>query len=114
MPLTRPIPKKSMRLVKDIRRLVPRPKKLPRVVQDPDGSSRLEWGGKIMLFYSGVRISKKGPEKLTNNRLDRYFAFDNLDTSYPYHRFLSWWHEQTDAKAAVDAVWGKKRSRSSR
>ena len=86
-----PIPQAAMPVVEEIRRLVPRPSGLPA----PYGP----------YYWTGVlRFDKRYcPLGLMP---DADSPAPCAEKGTPEEAFIDWWYEQTDAQAAVDAVWG--------
>jgi hypothetical protein len=93
MALTRPIPKQAMPIVELIRWWVPKPKRRP-----------------VPYFYTGICLRFKGkcPMGLLpfaeGNAPFKSSQCGGAPTSY-IGRFAAWWDEQSDPKAAMDAVW---------
>ena len=96
-----PIPQEAMPVVEEIRRLVPRPEILPRIITSAlrwDGSGEFEGGFCCpMGLLPSARVSLPFLEG----------EVDNLDF-VKIEAFAHWWdsHGAEDAQAAVDAVWG--------
>lgn len=105
MSLTRPIPKLAMKVVEEIRAMVPKPKDLPVLCEFLSVGN---WHALRFLFDDGnIRCCPMGlhpKSKCANPFLSENFA----DGSFPSHEIVSyyaWWDNQTDAQAAVDAQW---------
>jgi len=105
MPLTRPIPGEAMSVVEILRRDVPRPKELPMpmvIAACYEGvlPRPLRWRGKgDRLSCYAIGLHPKSTEQAYSKE-DFPLASDE-----EIQAFVHWWDEQTDAHAAVDAVW---------
>ncbi len=99
MSLTRPIPKTAMPIVEVLRRDVPRPKELPKCGDYV--LHLLRWEKSYCPMGLHPRANSKAP----------YFNINDFP-SYPkiraIQRFANWWDDQTDPRAAMDAVWPRK------
>lgn len=107
MALTRPIPKEARLMVDLIRKDVPKPKVLPSYNRDSLGW----WSDKQK--YCPMGLHPKSEQACPEGP----FSFDAnwKDTMYRDHgaeifrkavvEFGTWWDEQTDAGAAIEAVW---------
>lgn len=91
--LTRPIPPEAMPVVEEIRSGVPR-------------AGMPNFGGFAFRFGKS-KACPMGlhPEAKSICPVD-YREFGCLCSTEAVIAFGDWWDEQTDAKAAVDAVWG--------
>ena len=95
--ITRPIPDEAMKAVEVVRRAVPLPSSMPK-------SSRLDgtyltWDGKCPLG-----LIPGATRRLPLSDLD--FPASVGLRSWWIESFAAWWDRQTDAQAAVEAVWG--------
>lgn len=100
MSLTSPIPKTAMPIMEVLRRDVPGPKELPQF-SSYNRTRFLRW----KKCYC--------PMGLHPLALSKVPYFDKMD--FPPHPkiraiqvFANWWDDQTDARAAVDAIWPRK------
>jgi hypothetical protein len=89
MGLTRPIPKAAMPVVRILRRDVPRPKKIA-----------FRWSVRCPL---GLH-----PKAISLTPVDRV-GFPPCQSNWAITAFYLWWDDQTDAKAAVNAMWPQKK-----
>src|SRR5438094_8086154 len=103
MPLTRPIPKAAMPVVKIIRRDVARPKTLPvAMYAGHPGYPCFRWtDGKCPM---GMHRLAKSDTPL------RPGSFPKCSEKQIFE-FAVWWDKQRSAQEAVDAVWGRKRGK---
>lgn len=100
--LTKPIPKLAFPVVRAIRKDVPRPNMLPISVEyrRHERPRFLRWNFKCCpmglhpLSTVGAPIDPSG------------FPVKGCEMVHIL-QFVGWWDQQTDAQAAVDAVWGK-------
>lgn len=101
MTITRPIPEEALPVVEIIRRDVPRPETLP-VAQT---NSCMRWyRGALLCCPMGLH----GTAKLGAPSDGFHFEGELRNcTSDAIEQLGIWWDEQTDARAAVDAVWGE-------
>jgi len=101
MPLTKPIPKEARSIVRRIRKDVPRPELNKILSQWTQGRGlRIKYSGRCpmgLLPYTKCKIPLS-PCDFEDSRI----SYDAII------EFASWWDLQTDATAAVDAVWGKR------
>lgn len=108
--MTTPIPRSARPVVWFIRWWVKKPRTLPR----PDSTDLKE------LRWRKVKLSQRCcplglcPAAIVGNPAFPYSAGlteseleDYAEVLTAFESFISWWDSQTDARAAVDAVWGK-------
>lgn len=101
MPLTRPIPKAAYPVLRVLRRDVKRPRSLPR----PYGAS-----GNSLRFLTCICPMGLHPDAVTTSPIGKNtFPVGPGDNAIA--TFGEWWDEQTDARAATDAVWPRKKPR---
>lgn len=91
MSLTRPVPNVCRFIVDAIRRKVPRPHNSPNFVK-----YSLRFGS-----YCPMGLLPGSPDVAPIKGFGRFGTCS-------VEAFADWWDEQTDAKAATDAVWGPK------
>jgi len=110
MSLTRPIPKRALPIVRELRRKVPIPDTLPEIYRYV-----LRWMTDRVYLYEGcnkLNICKRLTCPMGMHPLSARitpaagmdFANSKFDTA-TVRCFYKWWDEQTDAQAAVNAVW---------
>ena len=92
--LTRPIPATAMPVVNLIRKDVPRPDELPKFM----GYSFLHWPGRKCLLGLHPESIIGEPEN-SSQFAGGKCSDEQVEASW------KWWDDQTDAQAAVDAVW---------
>lgn len=94
--LTRPLPEAALDVVVALRRDVPRPRELP-----------IGCPLRFDMVHMGREFGWTCPQGLhpRANHDEDYGLLFGADGEV----FGSWWDEQEDAQAAVDAVWGKER-----
>lgn len=105
MTLTKKIPKAALGVLRIIRKEVPRPKELPVGLEVADRRElRFKRQGYKcpMGFIPGTNESAPCA---SSDFPDRRIGNKGIE------RFAHWWDEQDDARAAMDAVWPKKKSR---
>lgn len=102
MPLKNPIPKAAMPVVRALRRDVPRPEHLPFKYQP---SCALRWPR----FICPMGLHPKATDRVPMTKDDFPICSEKAIVA-----FYCWWDAQTDAKAATDAVWPKKKKRKSK
>lgn len=128
MPLTRPCPPEARPLVSFLRRGTKRPRGLPRSIQSP--ATRRWQPPNLLRWFRGVEsVCPVGFHPLVTETRDpddpdKVYAF--LNAAFParldvdeglrepaftascdaFFAFIGWWDAQTDAEAAVTAVWG--------
>ncbi len=106
------IPQEAMPVVEIIRKQVPKPEELPLLHNRGDIRRRrvLRWkesiGDHIML-YSPLGLLPTTIYAAPSNAYESGLPEEMCDA---VQEFIEWWDEQTDAQAAVDAVWGAGRS----
>ncbi len=113
MALTERIPDAALPMVLAIRRLVPRRETLPVLHRMPNsGKSYLRW---ILPGWEGRRMQHCPMGFLPGAEVPSPSCFAHLAVrdesgvllgNLEIHDFWVWWDTQTDAAAAVDAVWG--------
>ena len=98
-----PIPAAAMPVVEAIRREVPRPKQLPKP------GPRAEHGERAFLRFGAACPMGLLPGARTPcpSSRDELYWFEL--TSHSIVAFYHWWDAQTDARAAMDLVWGRSR-----
>lgn len=89
-----PIPKAAMPAVRLIRNLVPRPKKLPTLIDIGLGRKALRFVTPVMNHCPVTMLLGTGYRPILLS---------------PFYR---WWDVQTDPIAVMDAVWPSKKRRS--
>ena len=111
MPLNTPVPDTAMPVVEALRRDVPKPEALPEPIKvATDDALR----GDIVLRFPARRGGRYGccpmglhPQATTDvPGNERTFCVPGI-TMDAVLDFGQWWDKQTDAKAAVTAVWGE-------
>ena len=104
MKLTRPIPKEAAEVVKIIRKDVKRPKELPKPTCSENGEDT------HLRFNRLVCPMGLHPNAITETPCTSDdFGCDCITAEVA--EFGEWWDEQTNAKAAVEAVWPTKKKR---
>lgn len=108
MSLTRPIPTHAKDIVEFIRWWVPKPKTPPRMVHRMAGlgARYLRFGIKCKcpLGFSPL-ATEAAPGYPDACGLCEYPSNEWGKLVFKVSSFTNWWDEQTDAKAAVEAVW---------
>lgn len=115
MPLTRKMPEAAYPTADAIRDAVPRPTEMPKSVE-PDGT-RMRWPARVRSVSAGRTNGNCCPiglHPLTGGGCSMVVPIptEGFITKFsPYtvpggHPFWEWWDEQTDHRAAMDAVWG--------
>lgn len=108
MPLTRPIPRVALPVVKILRRDVNRPSCLPDLEKTRIGRA-LRWkilkNPKLLTYCCpmGMHPSAKSSYPVEFRTFPVKTASDSSVLA-----FANWWDEQEDAVAAVNAIWGSK------
>lgn len=99
------IPLQALPVARTIRELVPRPVILPKLssVFGPHVRARvLRWGERDSKCPMGLL-----PHALFGVPTEcSHFTQPAPFTEEQVHAFADWWDDQTDAAAAVEAVWG--------
>ena len=101
--LTRKIPEVAMSVVEEIRRNVKKPQTLPLSLDQRDGSS-LRWGRGKGMFFCPMGLHPKSDHNIPMASGD--FA-GGVCSDEAVKAFFMFWDQQSDAQAAVDAVWGE-------
>ena len=102
--LTRPIPQEAANVVKIIRKDVKKPKELPKPTYSGNGEdTHLRFNRLVCPMGMHPNAVTDAPCTSDDFRCDCITA--------EVAAFGEWWDSQVDAKAAVEAVWPKKKKR---
>lgn len=99
------VPTNAMPVVKVLRQDVPRPKGLPMVFS-PGRTLRWWRLGGIGINQLATVCCPMGLHPKAEAGVPQCVSEFPLAESFAIRAFYAWWDEQTDAQAAIDAVWG--------
>lgn len=99
------IPKEAMPIVRYIRKKVPRPKKLPYNL-----AGSLRWKIRYPGCDMPIDCCPMGmlPESTVESPITTYDFEKDIKgfTDISIEAFAKWWDEQTNAKKAIEELWG--------
>ena len=107
------IPTAAMPVVRVLRREVPRPRRLPVAIMSSVVEPCLRWVGGFNSGADDACPMGLHPDAHCGSP-DSIATFPLGGTNTAVIAFWQWWDVQSDARAAVDAVWPRKARRAKR